>query len=112
MKEEMLTFLADRTEWHRQEQLRLKADDRHDEAAHMQIAMNVYGIFKSVFQASRYDVDEALRRFGGIVSTWDEQHKLACSHEDAAKQLVEEMKISRALEIIRYAKGLEGIRHD
>ncbi|MBQ4580162.1 MAG: hypothetical protein IJA83_05825 [Clostridia bacterium] len=107
MKEEMLAYLNDRIDWHKREQARLKAACCADEAAHVQIAINVYGIFMSVYQAVRFDLDETLRRFSGIVSTWDESHRAACEHGDEAKKFVEEIKISRAMEIIRRAKELE-----
>ena len=107
MKEEMLAYLDERIAWCRQEQARLKAEYRADEAAHMQIAMNVYGIFRSTYQAVKYDLAETLRRFSGVVGSWDESHKQACAHGDTEKQLIEEIKIGRALEIIRRAKETE-----
>ena len=108
MKEELLAYLNERIDWHRREQARLKAEYRQDEAAHVQIAINVYGIFKSTYQAMKFDLGETLRRFSSIVSTWDESHRSACEHGDDGKKFVEEIKISRAVEIIRRAKELEG----
>ena len=108
MKEEMLAYLNDRIDWHKREQTRLKAACCADEAAHVQIAINVYNIFLSTYQAMKFDLDETLRRFSGIVSTWDTSHRTACEHHDEAKKFVEEIKISRAMEIIRRAKELEG----
>ena len=107
MKEEMLAYLSDRINWHKREQARLKAACCADEAAHVQIAINVYNIFLSTYQAMRFDLDETLRRFSGIVSTWDASHRAACEHGDDTKKFVEEVKISRAMEIIRRAKELE-----
>lgn len=107
MKEKMLAYLNERITWCRQEQARLKAEYRADEAVHMQIAMNVYSIFLSTYQAVKYDLPETLRRFSGIVSTWDESHKQAHAHDDATKQLIEEIKIARAMEILRAAKEME-----
>ena len=112
MKEEMLAYLNERIGWHKQEQARLKQDDRADEAAHMQIATNVYSIFQATWQAMKYDMGVTLTRFGAIVETWNESHRKACEHSDVTKKLIEEIKINRALEIIRYAKELEGMRHD
>ena len=108
MKEEMLSYLNDRIDWHKREQARLKAACCADEAAHVQIAINVYNIFLSTYQAMKFDLDETLRRFSGIVSTWDASHRTACDHQDDSKKFVEEIKINRAMEIIRRAKELEG----
>ena len=108
MKEEMLAYLNERIDWHQREQARLKAEYRQDEAVHLQIAANVYSIFLSTYRAVKFDLAETVRRFGGIVSTWDESHRTACEHGDAHKKFVEEIKISRAMEIIRRAKELEG----
>jgi len=108
MKEEMLAYLNERIDWHKREQARLKAACCGDEAAHVQIAINVYNIFLSTWQAMKFDMDETLRRFSSIVSTWDESHRAACAHGDEAKKFVEEIKIGRAMEIIRRAKELEG----
>lgn len=107
MKEELLAYLNERINWHKREQARLKVEYRHDEAAHMQIAINVYGIFLSTYQAVKFDPAETLRRFSNIVRTWDESHRTADEHGDEAKRFVEEIKIDRALEIIRRAKELE-----
>lgn len=107
MKEKLLSYLNERIAWCKQEQARLKAEYRADEAVHMQIAMNVYGIFLSTYRAVNFDLPETLRRFSGIVSTWDENHKLAHAHGDATKQMIEEIKISRAMEILRTAKEME-----
>ncbi len=108
MKEELLSYLNERIDWHKREQARLKAACCADEAAHVQIAINVYNIFLSTWQAMKYDLDETLRRFSGIVSSWDENHRTACAHQDEKRKFVEEIKISRAMEIIRRAKELEG----
>lgn len=112
MKEEMLAYLNERISWHRQEQSRLKQDNRADEAAHMQISANVYSIFQSTYQAMKYDLGATLAKFGAIVGVWNESHKKAFEHNDTMKMLIEEIKINRALEIIRHAKELEGMRHD
>ena len=107
MKEELLAYLNERIDWYKHEQVRLKAEYRQDEATHMQIAINVYGIFLSIYQAVKFDPAETLRRFNNIVRTWDESHRNAAEHGDDAKKFVEEIKIDRALEIIRRAKELE-----
>ena len=107
MKEELLAYLNERIDWHKREQSRLKAACCADEAAHVQIAINVYNIFLSTYQAMKYDLGETLGRFSGIVSSWDASHRLACEHNDENKKFVEEIKISRAMEIIRRAKELE-----
>ena len=109
MKEEMLSYIDERIAWHKGEQSRLKAEYRLDEAAHVQIAINVYNIFRSTYQAVKYDLDETVKRFSGIVGTWDESRKRACEHGDEEKGLIEEIKIARAMELLRRAKETEAI---
>ena len=107
MKEEMLSYIDERIAWHKGEQARLKAEYRQDEATHVQIAINVYNIFRSTYQAMKFDLDETVRRFSSIVNTWDESHKRACEHGDEEKRLIEEIKIARAMELLRRAKETE-----
>ena len=107
MKEKLLAYINERIDWHRREQARLKASYRNDEAIHMQVAINVYNIFLSTWQAMKFDLDETLLRFSSISSTWDDNHRRALEHNELEKQLIEEIKIDRALEIIRFAKELE-----
>ena len=109
MKEEMLSYIDERIAWHKREQSRLKAEYRTDEAAHVQIAINVYNIFRATYQAMKYDLDETVVRFSGIVSTWEESHKRACEHGDEEKRLIEEIKLARAMEILRRAKETEAM---
>ena len=112
MKEALMQFLNERIEWHKLEQARLKQASCGDEAAHQQIMINVYGIFRSTYQAMKFDLAETLRRFSSIVDTWDKQHHLAHEHNNAEQLLIEQIKIDRALEIIRYAQELELTHHD
>ena len=109
MKEEMLAYLDRSIAWCKQEQLRLKNEYRADEAAHMQIAMNVYGIFLSTYRAVKYDLAETVHRFSGIIRSWDESHRNAHEHGDTQKMLIEEIKLARATEILRKAKELEAV---
>ena len=109
MKSDLLTYIDERIAWHQAEQARLKAEFRQGEAVHMQIAVNVYNIFRATYQAMKFDLDETIRRFSSIVSSWDESHKLACEHDDAEKRLIEEIKIARAMELLRRAKETEAI---
>ena len=108
MKEALLAYLNERIDWHKREQTRLRGEYRQDEAAHVQIAINVYNIFLSTYRAMKFDLGETLRRFSSIVGNWDESHRIACEHGDDTKKFVEEIKIDRAMEIIRRAKELEG----
>lgn len=112
MKDEMLIYLNERIDWYKQEHARLRCETRADEAAHAQIAMNVYSIFLSTWQAMKYDLPSAIQKFSAIVSVWDENHRRALEHDDYAKKFIEEIKIARAMEIIRRAKELERMHHD
>ena len=107
MKEELLGYIDERIAWHKGEQSRLKAEYRQDEASLLQIAINVYGIFRSTYQAMQFDLDKTVQRFAGIVRSWDESHKLACAHGDEQKRLIEEIKLARAAELLRRAKETE-----
>ena len=109
MKEEILSYIDERIAWHKGEQSRLKAEYRLDEAAHVQIAINVYNIFRSTYQAMKFDLDETVRRFSAITSTWNESHQRACEHGDEEKRLIEEIKLARAMELLRHAKEMEAI---
>lgn len=107
MKEKLIGYIDERIAWHKREQSRLKAEYRQDEAAHVQIAINVFNIFRSTYQAMKFDLDDTIKRFSVIVSNWDESHKRTCEHGDEEKKLIEEIKIDRALEIIHRAKEME-----
>lgn len=104
MKEEMIRYIDERISWHQGEQARLKAEYRQDEANHMQIAINVYNIFRATYQAMKYDLSATVARFSSIVSSWDENHRRACEHGDEEKRLIEEIKLARAMELLRRAK--------
>lgn len=112
MKEALLAYVHARINWHKLEQERLRREDRRDEAAHLQIAINVYSIFLSTYQAMKYDHSATLERFSAIAEVWKENHRKAHEHDDLDKKLIEEIKISRAMEIIRQAKELEMTQHD
>jgi len=112
MKEALINFINLRIDWHKCEHLRLRKEDRVDEAAHLQIAINVYNIFLSTYRALNFELAATLTRFSSIVDTWDKSHQLAHEHDDIEKKLIEEIKISRALEIIQHAKELEMMHHD
>lgn len=112
MKEKMLQYIDNHIAYCQHERIRLQKEFRNDEAAHQQIAMNVYGIFRSIYQAMQYDMGNTLQRFSKIVEEWDQQHQQAAAHEDRMKALIEEIKISRALELIAHAKEMECIQND
>lgn len=112
MKDEMIMYLSERIDWYKREQARLRSESRADEAAHVQIALNVYNIFLSTYQAMKYDMAATLKKFSAIVSVWDESHRQALEHDDYDKKFIEEIKIGRAMEIIERAKELEKMHHD
>lgn len=112
MKEELLAFINARIDWHKHEQQRLKKAICDDQAVHMQICINVYNIFLSTYQAMQYDLGKTLGKFAAITSVWDENHRRAYEHHDESKLFIEQLKLDKALEIIRHAKELEGMRHD
>lgn len=112
MKNELTKYLNERIAWYRHEQTRLHNEYRADEAAHVQIAINVYNIFLSTWQAMKYDLDATLTRFSSIISVWDENHRRAVEHDDYKKRFIEEIKIERAMEIIKRAKELEQMHHE
>ena len=107
MKNELINYINERIIWCKHEQERLRSECRKDEATHVQIGANVYNIFLSNYQAMKYDLDATLAKFSAIVAVWEENHRRAVEHDDYAKKFIEEIKIERAMEIIRRAKETE-----
>lgn len=108
MKEELIAYINACIDEHKAEQQRLREADRADEAAHQQIIINMYGIFQSIYRAMNYDLAVTVRRFRGIMSTWEENRSVAQAHNDSAKVFVEEIKLNAAAEMLRYAEEMEG----
>lgn len=112
MKEELVAFIQDRIDWHQLEQKRLKAAFCNDQAAHMQICINVYNIFLSTYQAMQYDLDKAMSKFAAITGVWEENKHRASEHHDETKVFIEQLKLDKALEITQQVKKLEQLHHD
>lgn len=108
MKEELIAYITARIDEHKAEQQRLRRAERADEAAHQQIIINMYGIFQSIYRAMNGDLPVTIARFRGIMSTWEENRRVALAHEDSAKAYVEEIKLNAAADMLRYAEELEG----
>lgn len=112
MKNEMLAYLDERIDWYQKEQVRLRSESCSDEATHMQIAVNVYNIFLSTYRAMKFDLTATTAKFRVISGVWEENERRAAAHNDADRQFIEELKISRAKEILAHAKELEETHHD
>lgn len=112
MKNEMIVYLDERIDWYQKEQARLRSESCADEAAHMQIVVNVYNIFLSTYRAMKFDLTAATEKFRAISGVWEENLRRAEAHHDEDKQFIEEIKISRAREILARAEELEETHHD
>ena len=112
MQDKMMQYLNDRINQTRQMQAKLRQDCREDEAAHQQIALNVYAIFRSTYQALKFDLDAAVTKFSSIAGVWAENRRRAAEHNDDSKVFIEEIKLSRARAILERAQELEAMPRD
>lgn len=107
MKEELIAYIDARIAEHKSEQQRLRAADRADEAAHQQIIINMYGIFQSIYRAMHGDLAVTVGRFRGIMSTWEENRRIALANDNSGKVFVEDLKLNAAADMLRYAEEME-----
>lgn len=85
----------------------LNADNRADEAIFEKIRMNVYGIFRSVYNAGEKPSGgdpgkrlEFLRvRLEKILSDWEAAYETAMLHGDSEKMHIERLKLDAVTEI-------------
>ncbi len=81
------------------QQKTLQQDGRRDEAAFMQIRSNVYGIFLSVCNALRGDMDAVRDRVHKIPMSWEASLAEAETHGDASKVHIERIKLETVADI-------------
>ena len=95
------------------QQRALSADGRGDEARFMQIRTNVYGIFRSVYTATKGDLPTLLERLTSIPAAWEKNLLAAEAHGDSETAHIERIKLETAAAIRHYATNLqEAISHD
>lgn len=89
----------------------LKSDGRADEAVHVQIQSNVYGIFRSVHTALKGDRALVLDRLAKIPTAWEKHLALAEAHGDSAAAHIERIKLQTVEEIRAFLTAQEE-KHD
>ena len=85
----------------------LNADSRADEAIFEKIRMNVYGIFRSVYNAGEKpsggnqekQLDFLYVRLEKILSDWEAAYENAMLHVDSEKAHIERLKLDTVTEI-------------
>ena len=85
----------------------LNGDNRADEAIFEKIRMNVYGIFRSVYDAGRQhccgdaakQMDFLRVRFQKLQSDWEAAYENAILHGDSEKAHIEHIKLETMAEI-------------
>ncbi len=107
MHDEFLTWCDARIATCKAEQATLTAESRGDEATHMQIRSNVYGIFRTTWTAVKGDRAQMLFRLESIPAAWAKHLALAEAHGDANAAHIERIKLATADEIRNYAMTLE-----
>lgn len=85
----------------------LSADNRADEAVFEKIRMNMYNIFRSVYNAGAQvcgddqckRLDFLLNRLEKIASDWQAAYDNACKHGDTERMHIEQLKLETVEEI-------------
>jgi len=112
MYDEFNHWCDERTAQCMEQQRALTADGRSDEASFMQIRANVYGIFRSVYNALKGDLPAVLERLTSIPAAWESSLAQAERHGDIAKAHIERIKLETATAIRHYVSHLEASNHD
>lgn len=100
--QEMQQWLQARKDECAQEQARLRAQGRQDEAVFQQIRMNVFGLTGPVLAVSMKlpnPEEEFLRRMTQIPSAWETARQKAEAHGDSVQVHLETIKLQAAEEI-------------
>ena len=111
MKAKLESWLNQRITACAQRRAELNADFRQDEARFEQIRENVYGIFRSVCQATDGMPDTMIGHLEKIPAAWEAQHALALQHHQEDRALIERIKLETAEEIRRFVCQLKEGAH-
>ena len=110
MKQKIETFAAyfdDSIARCAEQETKLMADDRKDEAVFEKIRANVYDIFRTILgvavqtcgEDSEKIRDFFMKRIDHIPTSWRASYEAAKQHNDAAKVQIEEIKLAVVQEI-------------
>ena len=113
LEEKYLNYIAGRIAEHESISEQYKTDDRKDEADLEKIKVNIYEIFRTLFQNdikqlegkklnSMEDINiygGFLLRFDTIPANWKISLDKAINHGDTTKQIIEENKLKVAMEL-------------
>ena len=97
-RKEFTAYLAACTESCREQIKKLSSDGREDEAVFAKIKLNVYDIFKTVFNALG-DEEKFLGKLTEIPAAWQASLEKAEAHGDSEKAHIERIKLETVNEI-------------
>lgn len=107
MKEaEFIHYLDEKKQETLDESNRLAKEDRKDESNTLKAKSNIYEIFKVVWIATKKSIHEGedlreqfLLKIENITAPWQKSLEIAKQHDDVAKIVIEEAKLSAVTEI-------------
>jgi len=110
--ENFLVFIEENLSKLAEEEQKLIASERKDEANLVRIRSNVYGIGRSLFtvgvqQSPDCPKNFVLQRVQGLKITWEANYEKVKQHNDAEKIVVEETKLQALGEILRWIEAAE-----
>ena len=120
MKQKIETFAAyfdDSIARCAEQEKKLIADERKDEAVFEKIRANVYNIFRSILGVALHTNEEDtekirdffMKRIDQIPTSWSASYETAKQHDDTAKVQIEEIKLAVVQEIrAEFTKIWEG----
>ena len=107
MENQITTYFEERISACQAAAAALTADNRKDEAVFEKIRMNVFDIFRTVYNAGAQvsggngakQLEFLRRRLEQIPAGWEKALEAARSHGDSEKILIEELKLGAVAEI-------------
>ena len=106
-KEEFFAFLEERKNSTMKEALNLVKEERKDDSNTLKAKANIYDIIKAFWNAEekktqdkRVFLDNLLEKIAMLQATWTTSLELAKQHNDVAKIVIEEAKLSAVDEIV------------
>ena len=110
--ENFLVFIEENLSRLVQEEQRLIASERKDEANLIRIQSNVYGIGRSLYEVAEKQMpgnpkEFVLQRITGLKETWEGNYKRVKQYNDVEKILVEETKLHTLNSILQWILAAE-----
>ena len=107
MKKQITAYFEEKTAACQAVVAALNADNRADEAVFEKIRMNVFGIFRSVYNAgcqycdgnTTKELDFLRERHQKLCADWKAAYENAILHDDSEKVHIEQIKLAAADEI-------------